>query len=213
MSCWPSPRLRTRKRSDLADDAAFIWDQPNTTQRTQSRPKATPEESIEGRITLREAEHRFGVAVSTLRAWSRRGSIDSVRSAGPHGEQWMVLPESVAHHLSRRSPKTTHTAPRRSSGPTDDGTSMLVPRDAWDRLMEQLGNLHEAGTNLAEARERAAKAETEATFLRERLAEMREERNELKNLAQTQPARPPGGRSAPRGWWTRLRDRSRGGSK
>ncbi len=59
---------------------------------------------------------------------------------------------------------------------------MLVPRDAWDRLMDQLGNLHEAGLGLAEARERAAKAETEAVFLRERLTEIRAERDELKVL-------------------------------
>ncbi len=51
--------------------------------------------------------------------------------------------------------------------------TMIVPIAAWDKMLMQLGNLHEAGQQLAEARERAAKAETEATFLRERLAEMR----------------------------------------
>jgi len=51
---------------------------------------------------------------------------------------------------------------------------MIVPVDAWNKMLNQLGNLHEAGQQLAEARERAAKAETEAVFLRERLAEMRE---------------------------------------
>lgn len=56
----------------------------------------------------------------------------------------------------------------------------MVPRDAWDRLIDQLGNLHEAGLMLAEARERAAKAETEAGFLRERLSEMRVERDTLR---------------------------------
>jgi hypothetical protein len=50
---------------------------------------------------------------------------------------------------------------------------MLVPIDAWDKMLLQLGNLHQAGQQLAEARERAARAETEAAFLRERLAEMR----------------------------------------
>jgi hypothetical protein len=50
---------------------------------------------------------------------------------------------------------------------------MIVPIAAWDKMLLQLGNLHEAGQQLAEARERAAKAETEALFLRERLAEMR----------------------------------------
>jgi hypothetical protein len=62
-------------------------------------------------------------------------------------------------------PKTSSSQP--------DGT-MLVPIDAWNKMLNQLGNLHEAGQQLAEARERAAKAETESTFLRERLSEMRQ---------------------------------------
>jgi hypothetical protein len=53
--------------------------------------------------------------------------------------------------------------------------TMIVPLDAWNKMLNQLGNLHEAGQQLAEARERAAKAETEALFLRERLAEMRQQ--------------------------------------
>jgi hypothetical protein len=50
---------------------------------------------------------------------------------------------------------------------------MLVPIAAWDKMLMQLGNLHQAGQELAEARERAAKAETEVRFLKERLAEKR----------------------------------------
>ena len=50
---------------------------------------------------------------------------------------------------------------------------MIVPLDAWNKMLNQLGNLHEAGQQLAEARERAAKAETEVQFLRERLTELR----------------------------------------
>jgi hypothetical protein len=180
----------------MGDDAAFIWDQPSPprskpTRRDSPLPVAPP---LDGRITLREAERRFGIRVSTLQSWARRGSIDGVKD--PDG-QWMVTPESIAHHLSRRAPKATPTTTARATGPTDDGTAMLVPRDAWDRLMDQLGNLHEAGIYLAEARERAAKAETEATFLRERLAEMRSERDELKQIVG--PPRPPAesGRS---GW-------------
>ena len=49
---------------------------------------------------------------------------------------------------------------------TVDG--VLVPRDAWRRVLDQLGRLHEVGRELAEARERAARAETEARLLRER---------------------------------------------
>jgi hypothetical protein len=52
---------------------------------------------------------------------------------------------------------------------------MIVPLDAWNKVLNQLGNLHEAGQQLADARERAAKAETEASFLRERLAELRQQ--------------------------------------
>jgi len=87
---------------------------------------------------------------------------------------------------------------------------MLVPRDAWDKLMDQLGNLHEAGLQLASARERAAKAETEATFLRERLAEMRTERDELRShdVAESPPSAPAGDHpTLSNRWWVRLKDR------
>lgn len=75
---------------------------------------------------------------------------------------------------------------------------MLVPLDAWERLLLQLGNLHEAGQQLADARERAGKAETEAQFLRERLGEVRAERDALRR-AQEPPAQPePPPAKAPR---------------
>jgi hypothetical protein len=54
-------------------------------------------------------------------------------------------------------------------------SGVLVPLDQWTRVLNQLGNLHEAGQQIADARERAAKAETEAAFLRERLKELRAE--------------------------------------
>lgn len=68
------------------------------------------------------------------------------------------------------SEKGTATPPSPPEVP--EGT-MLVPLDAWNKMLNQLGNLHQAGQDLAEARERAAKAETESKFLRERLAELR----------------------------------------
>jgi hypothetical protein len=55
-------------------------------------------------------------------------------------------------------------------------------------MLNQLGNLHEAGQKLAAARERAARAETEAQFLRERLAELRETVN---TAAPSPPPEPP----------------------
>ena len=186
-------------------DPAFTWDQPRPPTRQRVRPTASSAMSSGGtiRITLREAEHRFGVTVATLRTWARKKAIDAVMTEADAGRQWMVTPESVAHHLSRtprpapRPAKKAGTGPaqpRTATGPTGDGTAMLVPRDAWDRLMDQLGNLHEAGLLLAEARERAAKAETEAGFLRERLAELRAERDELRvravrDATSSEPAR------------------------
>lgn len=162
-------------------DPAFTWDQPRSPVRRPRRPGPPPGDAAE-RITLRQAEHRFGVSAATLRTWARKRSIDAVMTDGDAGRQWMVTPESVAHHVSRHPRPTTARAatPRSATGPTPDGTAMLVPRDAWDRLMDQLGNLHEAGMALAEARERAARAETEAGFLRERLAELRAERDALR---------------------------------
>ncbi len=73
---------------------------------------------------------------------------------------------------------------------------MLVPIDAWNKMLNQLGNLHEAGQQLAEARERAAKAETEAVFLRERLAEMRELTSDNRRQTSEPSPRLPGGRGA-----------------
>ncbi len=184
-------------------DPAFTWDQPAKQVRRQQQQSAEPprrqvtRSAGEGRISLREAEHRFGVTAATLRTWAKKKSIDAVLTDAGSGRQWMVTPESIAHHLSRSprpAPAKAKKAPakakkaRPSTGPTPDGSAMLVPRDAWDRLMDQLGNLHDAGLMLAEARERAAKAETEAVFLRERLGELRTERDELKLRGATTPS-------------------------
>ena len=55
------------------------------------------------------------------------------------------------------------------------GDNLLVPIQAWENVLKQLGNLHEANQLMAESRERAAKAEAEAEFLREKLKNTREE--------------------------------------
>ncbi len=63
---------------------------------------------------------------------------------------------------------------------TEDEENMLVPISAWKKVLDQLGNLHEADKLMAEARERAAKAEAESEFLREKLKNTREELNTFK---------------------------------
>ena len=60
-------------------------------------------------------------------------------------------------------------------GDTVNEESLLVPLDAWNTVLNQLGNLHEASQQMAEARERAAKAEAEAEFLREKLKNTRQQ--------------------------------------
>ena len=60
-----------------------------------------------------------------------------------------------------------------------ESDSLLVPLDAWNTVLNQLGNLHESSQLMAEARERAAKAEAEADFLREKLKNTREQLDEV----------------------------------
>lgn len=68
--------------------------------------------------------------------------------------------------------------PSPPAGPTTHDTApegaMLVPLDTWTRILEQIGNVHEAGQQLADARERAARAETENEFLRAQIADLKE---------------------------------------
>lgn len=170
----------------MGTDPTSIWERGKPRPRRLPSPGAAPatapaRRSVEDRpttltrITLKDASQRYGVSLGTLRAWSRAGEVDAIMSNGPGGRRWLVTPASLAARLRRKG-----AGARTAAGPTPDGNAMLVPRDAWDRLVAQLGNLHQAGQQLAEARERAARAETETTFLRERLSEMRQERDGLR---------------------------------
>ena len=53
--------------------------------------------------------------------------------------------------------------------------NMMIPLTAWEAIVNQLGNIHEASQNMAEARERAAKAEAENNFLREKIVNLKED--------------------------------------
>jgi DNA-binding transcriptional MerR regulator len=185
------------------DDGAMIWNDSGRAPRPPPRraaagrspvptgPPAAPEPPPEavpaaGRILLREAADRYGVSVSTLRSWARSGQVDGVLADTPAGRRWLVVPASVAERVAAG---TRPPLPAPGAMP-EEGGAMLVPRAAWDRLMDQLGNLHESGQQLAEARERAARYETEAKFLRERLAELRREREALAGRAGEAPPEP-----------------------
>lgn len=115
-------------------------------------------------VTLADASDDVGVSVSALRKAYRAGRIAHRKVPGPYGEQVEVdLPE-VARVMGQARGRATPALPP---------DYLPVPRDQWSQVLAQLGNLHEAGQALAEARERAARAETEATFLREQLREAR----------------------------------------
>ena len=77
--------------------------------------------------------------------------------------------------------KNLQNNPDISENETNNEESLLVPLDAWNTVLNQLGNLHEASQQMAEARERAAKAEAEAEFLREKLKNTRDQLDQVKN--------------------------------
>ncbi len=196
-------------------DPAFLWE---TEALRGARPSAAPPEDppattqsrTHGWGTLREAHQATGIPMSTLRKWARRGTVPSYLDARSDQSQRMVKLDAVLDRATAQGRVIAPAAPSpddqdvvvdlRDQPPpppvTRDGVeappgTMIVPIAAWDKMLMQLGNLHEAGQQLAEARERAAKAETEATFLRERLAELRAETARTTDAAPPPRAEPP----------------------
>lgn len=107
--------------------------------------------------------------------------------------------EALRRSSGRPRPGSPAIDLRESARPEPDepapGT-LLVPLDAWQRMLDQLGHLHEAGQQLADVSARAAKAETEAEFLRERVAELRGQLAETRQ-GDTDDGPSPDERSAP----------------
>jgi hypothetical protein len=176
------------------NDPAFLWE----TEALRESPQRVAEiesegvapESATGRwATLREASRATGIPVETLRKWARRGTIPTHLTATPAGPNIRMVDLDGIERRAGDLGRTIRSVPPPTVAASDSDPiaalsdppagapagTMIVPVDAWNKMLNQLGNLHEAGQQLAEARERAAKAETEATFLRERLAELRHE--------------------------------------
>lgn len=189
----------------MADDPAFVWDSGPAVS-SPPRP-APPPATVVGAswVTVREASERTGIPISTIRNWARKERIPSRIDEGEGGRSRLVDLAAVldrGRRLGRLDPHrdgaTTEAVidlrERREEPATPPEGSLLVPLDAWEKMLVQLGHLHEAGQQLAEARERAARAETEAAFLRERLAEMRER---LRAAEAGSPQPPPAPASVP----------------
>jgi hypothetical protein len=188
-------------------DSAFLWE----TEALRSARPTLERAAQSDWITLREAHDQTGIAVSTLRRWARKDLIPSYLEPFRDGQLRMVsksaverraadlgrvddaIPDGTVDHERRTLPSAPSPPPppKTESSETPPGT-MLVPIDAWDKMLMQLGNLHQAGQDLAEARERAARAETEVRFLKERLAEKRAaDEKAAESRPDPRPASPP----------------------
>lgn len=173
-------------------DAAFLWEtealRAATHRIVEAELDETPPGAGDGRwVTLREASRSTGIPVETLRKWARRSTVPTYLTPTNRGTNIRMVDldgvEQRAHDLGRAVAAPTADDKQPAAAPSSDATvdqapvppgTMIVPIDAWNKMLNQLGNLHEAGQQLATAKERAAKAETEAKFLRERLAELRQ---------------------------------------
>ena len=180
-------------------DPAFQWETEMLRSTRGPQPAAVPSriaiDDASDWLTLREASEATGVPTSTIRKWVRHENIPSFLENTSEGLLRVVSMSGIrrwTEEIGREIESSDHNDTNAPAGETEvdltaDDTerpgeapsaaqgSMMVPLDAWNRMLNQLGNLHEAGQQLAEARERAAKAETEARFLKERLADLREQ--------------------------------------
>jgi len=195
-------------------DPAFLWE-TEVLRSDQPRFSSGRREEVDAGdwLTVKEASDTTGIPTSTIRKWARNENIPSFMERTEGGFLRMVSLSGIrqrADELGRDLDAGEETLPGddRSDPQPDPGAAstpqpspetadpsvpegtMLVPLDAWNRMLKQLGNLHDAGQQLAEARERAAKAETESRFLKERLAELRDE---LDTARGTATARSPDG--------------------
>jgi len=191
----------------MADnDAAFLWEtealRSSTARPMPASVGSNGQTDEHDWVTLRQANEITGIPIKTIRKWARHEhiatylddsgvellrmvSLSSVRDRASRmgrSEEKISYPAAETQQPPQPRPEgeTLQTEPPAAEQPP--GT-MLVPIDAWDKMLLQLGNLHEAGQQLAEARERAAKAETESSFLKERLTEMRNELAETKSAS------------------------------
>lgn len=153
----------------------------------------TEEAAESALIPIAEAARLTGATKKAIRSRVERGSLPAVLEDG-------VRKVSLAD-LARVGLLTEDGQPleQPQRAHEEANGSMLVPLSDWQRLMEQVGNIFELSRELAETSARAAKAETQADFFRERLQEERERRQafeeELAELRTTPAAAPATRRS------------------
>lgn len=121
-------------------------------------------------VFLREAAQVAGVTVSALRKRYRAGDLE--RRYDNDGR--VLLDLGAVRDLYRIPVEEDRPSPETVTETLEASDGVLVPHSAWEKMLDQLGNLHEAGQNLAEARERAARAEERERFAQERRREAEE---------------------------------------
>lgn len=121
---------------------------------------------------MTEAADAAGVTIGTLAHWARAGRVGSRLEAGAYGERRVVQLDDV---LAAVAGDPVAKAPRSAAANEPPPGTVLVPLEAWQRALDQIAHLHEAGRELAEARAAAAKFETTSDFLRERVRELQAE--------------------------------------
>jgi chemotaxis protein histidine kinase CheA len=178
---WQSPSAPPPPRSWVTlDTAADITGLPAKTIRNWARKQKIASKLMDGeRVVLRSevVERARSRAKAEASKQKKQKQKQKKRPAEPPRQDKRPAeePPAPATHADEGppAPRDTGVPPTQPPMPPVPEGSMLVPIDEWRRLLNQLGNLHEAGQQLAEARERAAKAETEAQFLKERVRELR----------------------------------------
>lgn len=187
-------------------------------------------------VTLRDAEHATGVAVSTLRKWRKRGELESRMEPGPTGERITVPLEDVRRLAQQRgagrppalAPTAVAAVPEPpAAAPTEPepprwAMELLARADA--RTEALLDRLRQAEEERADAQRDARIAEHKLEMERERVAELErrlegveqvtnpeptylgEEPEEDDKLRERRRGELPGRLDRTRSWW---RDRRR----
>lgn len=129
---------------------------------TPTRRKKTSAKRSNGKsdgnwVTLRRASDETGVSISTLRNWYRKGLVSSRIEKGPNGTQRLVELAEVGSRVPQK-----RTPDRTAPGASTSIEAVSVSKSLPDLIEE-----------LAQARERAGRAEARAELLMQQLTELR----------------------------------------
>ena len=153
-------------------------------------------------VTLRDAEHATGVAVSTLRKWRKQGDLESHLEPGPTGERIVVPLKAVQDLAAQRRAGGAVATP--AAVPVPEPPSALAepepPKWAMELLARADARTEALLDRLRQAEEERADAQRDARIAEHKLESARSEAEELRgerDRLRTQFER------APKRWWQR----------